>query len=120
MKTDRDLHQHLDTGTERLSGCFLKVGFQQAKDIRPYRTSRFGYQIIATRGFLYEFQITMSRTVGAHVAQLCLHPVFIGQALFYATTYQRIQVEERKKTSPSCFFPRRKGGIVTLIHVSDL
>ena len=39
----------------------------------------------------------MSRTVGPHITQLRLYPVFIWQALFQAPSHQRIEIKESQR-----------------------
>ena len=91
MKLNSYFHQHFNTGGKQLPGTFLKVGFQQAVDIIPNHPPCFGYEIITTRIFLHKFQITMPRRIGTDIAQLCLYPIFIGQALLQTTAHECIQ-----------------------------
>ena len=85
------LDQHFYSRSEQLSGRFLKIRFQQTVNIIPDHTACLGYETIATRILLYEFQIAMSRRIGTNVTQLRLYPIFIGQALLQAAANKRIQ-----------------------------
>ena len=91
VEADRDLHHHLDAGDERLTRLLLEVGAQQAVRLAPYHGARLGYQVVAARVLLDELQVAVPRGVAAHVAQLGLHPVFVGESLFQPTAHEVVQ-----------------------------
>ena len=59
-------------------------------DITPDHTPCLGYEIVAARVFLHKLQIAVSGSVGTDIAQFCLYPIFIGQALLQTSPDKRV------------------------------
>ena len=78
VELHRHLHQYFDAGHECLSCLPFEVGFQQAEYICPDSAACLCYEVVASRVFLYELQITVSGGVATHIAQFSLHPILAG------------------------------------------
>ena len=82
------LQQHLDARREALPRGALEVGFQHLVHVGPYGTSRLGKQGITPLRLLHQFDVAVSVVCLAHLAQLGLHPIGIGQSLAQCQAYE--------------------------------
>ena len=93
VERDADLHQHLDARLESLPRALLEVRTEQAEDVAPDNATRLGHEVIAPRILLHELHVAMTRSrMHAHLAQLGLYPILIGQTLLQAATHQGVKV----------------------------
>ena len=93
VERNADLHQHLDACLEGLPRAFLEIRTKQAEDVAPDDAARLGHEVVAPRVLLHELHVAMPRSgMHAHLAQLGLYPIFIGQTLLQASAHQGVEV----------------------------